>query len=202
MSKSGDIFFTPSLSRFMREYHVGLNVLIHLMLSVFHYPGIKHVTHNNKKKRIDRDNSFYRYVVTISINDLFMKIHFKEEGDMEEKTMKSITKKNGLLRKNKFSRLLVLAASTILFCPPIVSATPILGTAQDFAVLGASTVTNTGSTIIYGSLGVSSGSAITGFLGTVESDGPGLVTGGSVHQTDAVAAQAQSDALIAYTALF
>lgn len=66
-----------------------------------------------------------------------------------------------------------------------------LGTAGSFAVLAGSTVTNTGPTIIHGNLGVSPGSAVTGFP-------PGLVTGGTIHAADAVALQAQSDLTTAY----
>lgn len=94
-----------------------------------------------------------------------------------------------------------LALLAALFSVLPASAITILGTAQDFSVLGASTVTNTGATTLYGSLGVYPGSAITGFFGTVENDGPGLVTGGTIHQTDAVAETAQLDALDAYIAL-
>jgi hypothetical protein len=70
-----------------------------------------------------------------------------------------------------------------------------LGTAQSFAVLGGSAVTNTNSpTVVTGNLGVSPGSSVTGFP-------PGIVTGGSIHSADAVAAQAQSDLTAAYVAI-
>src|SRR5215213_6472753 len=71
---------------------------------------------------------------------------------------------------------------------------PSLGTAQSFAVLGGSTVTNTGPSVITGDLGVSPGSAVTGFP-------PGLVSGGTIHAADAVALQAQSDVTTAYNNL-
>ena len=68
-----------------------------------------------------------------------------------------------------------------------------LGTAQSFAVLGGSTVTNTGATIVDGNLGVDPGLSVTGFP-------PGLVHG-TVHAGDAVALQAQADVTTAYNTL-
>lgn len=72
-----------------------------------------------------------------------------------------------------------------------------LGTAATFAVLAGSTVTNTGPTIVTGDLGVSPGTAITGFTG-IAPGGPGTVVGGSIHSADPVAAQAQLDLTTAY----
>jgi Ice-binding-like len=70
---------------------------------------------------------------------------------------------------------------------------PNLGTAAGFAVLGGSTVTNNGPSVVVGDVGVSPGSAITGFP-------PGIVLG-TIHAGDPVAVQAQSDAAVAYNNL-
>lgn len=68
-----------------------------------------------------------------------------------------------------------------------------LGAAGQYAVLAGSTVTNTGSSVLAGSLGVWPGTAVTGFP-------PGIVTKGTIHAGDAAAAQAQSALTTAYNA--
>jgi hypothetical protein len=88
--------------------------------------------------------------------------------------------------------IVATVASTVLGATPASAATaPVgLGTAASFAVLGGSTVTNTGPSVINGDLGVSPGSAVTGLP-------PGVVNG-AIYQSDAVAGGAQADVTTAY----
>jgi hypothetical protein len=96
----------------------------------------------------------------------------------------------------KFLILFLVAALAALLSPPLVSATPILGSdLASFAVLGATTVTNTSPSTIVGNVGVwSSGgaNAITGFNSSpsVAVSDP-QVTGGLVEAGTAVAQSAQ-----------
>src|SRR5579872_5659758 len=75
-----------------------------------------------------------------------------------------------------FSALSLTAASP---------ATVALGAAGDFAVLAGSTVTSTGATQVTGDIGISPGTAITGFP-------PGTVIG-TIHAGDPTAAKAIAD---------
>ncbi|MEW2303327.1 ice-binding family protein, partial [Streptomyces sp. NPDC006655] len=87
----------------------------------------------------------------------------------------------------------VIAAVVVAVTPTQANAiaTPVpLGTADSFAVLAGSAVTNTGPSVVTGDLGVSPGTSITGFP-------PGLVNGAQ-HSADAVADQAQTDLVTAY----
>ncbi len=99
----------------------------------------------------------------------------------------------------------VIVCALTSFAVPVAkaSADPILATdLASFAVLGAAAVTNVPTSTIVGNVGVSPGSAISGF-----NSSPGVavadpqVTDGLVHATTAVAAQAQSDLTIARSSL-
>lgn len=96
-----------------------------------------------------------------------------------------------MLRKS--ARVLSGAGLAVLLCVQTASAQSSLGTAESFAVLAGDSVTNTGSSVITGDLGVSPGSSVTGFP-------PGTVTG-TIHAGDAVALQAKNDLVTQYDAL-
>jgi hypothetical protein len=87
--------------------------------------------------------------------------------------------------------LAIIGIATFLFSTAPALAQVPLGTSGSFAVLGGSTVTNTGASVITGNLGVSPGSSVTGFP-------PGIVAGGTIHAADGVALQAQNDLTTAY----
>jgi hypothetical protein len=81
------------------------------------------------------------------------------------------------------SALAAPAAEAIATSPP-------LGTAGNFAVVAATTVTSTGQTTVTGDLGVWPGTAVVGFP-------PGIVNG-TIHADDGPAAAAAADVLTAY----
>src|ERR1700730_17884556 len=94
----------------------------------------------------------------------------------------------------KCVRVLSGVAFAALLCGvAVVRAQSTLGTAQSFAVLGGSTVTNTGNSVLAGDLGVSPGGAITGF--------PTGTRSGTTHAADGVALQAQNHVITEYNAL-
>jgi hypothetical protein len=73
-----------------------------------------------------------------------------------------------------------------------ITSTVPLGTSAQYAVLGASTVTNTGNSVLNGSLGLSPGTSVTGFP-------PGhVVPPGTINKTNAAAAGARADLTAAY----
>ncbi|MDQ6754440.1 MAG: ice-binding family protein [Actinomycetota bacterium] len=86
---------------------------------------------------------------------------------------------------------LVLVGALVGQSPANAADAPVgLGTVAAYSVLGGQTVTNTGPTTMVGELGVSPGTAITGF--------PPGVAAGATHAGDAQAAKAQSDLTTAY----
>ena len=100
-------------------------------------------------------------------------------------------------RRARAPFFLALTAAAALAVPwtsanaAIVPTVP-LGTSANYSVLGASTVTNTGNSVLNLSLGLWAGTSITGFP-------PGIVNApGTIDTTNAAAQQAQSDLTLAY----
>jgi hypothetical protein len=85
-----------------------------------------------------------------------------------------------------------LLLSPVLLALPAqaVAVTPPLGAAASFAVVAATTVTNTGPTVVTGDIGVSPGTAVVGFP-------PGMVNG-TIHAADGPASAASAAVLTAY----
>lgn len=95
-------------------------------------------------------------------------------------------------RLSSGTALIVLLISA---SPAFAQTSPSLGNAASFGVLAGSTVTNTGSSVIAGNVGVSPGSAITGFP-------PGTVSSGNaLHAANATSAAAQLSLTTAYNDL-
>lgn len=86
-----------------------------------------------------------------------------------------------------------LAAAFVFAAVPIAAQASAvnLATVQPFVVLGGSTVTNTGPSVLNGALGVSPGTSLVGF-------GFPAVVNGATHANDGVAAQAKADLVTAY----
>ena len=97
-------------------------------------------------------------------------------------------------RRARAAGILAIAAIFFVLGPAFAAVAPGLGTAQSFAVLGATpNVNNTGPTIVTGDLGISPALAVVGFP-------PGTVIG-TMHAGDTVAANAQRDNTTAYGVL-
>jgi len=103
-------------------------------------------------------------------------------------------------KSSKLIALMAVVSLVALILIPIMGfaaqeATVNLGATASFAVLAHTTITNTGSTTISGSvggnIGVYPGSAVTGFP-------PGIISDGTIHFADATASLAQDDLVIAY----
>jgi hypothetical protein len=115
--------------------------------------------------------------------------------------LKDFGRRSNKMNKQRYvivSILLVLSLALagisfdVIASPPAANS-PTLGAAASFSVLGGQTVTNTGPTTMPGDLGVSPGSALTGFP-------PGIVgPPGTKHSADALAASAKSASTAAFT---
>jgi hypothetical protein len=93
---------------------------------------------------------------------------------------------------NKSNFLPLMLASSMLLATSAyaVGGAVGLGAANNFAILAGSTITNTGSSVVSGDLGLSPGTSVTGF--------PPATLSGVQHVADALALQAKTDITSAY----
>jgi LruC domain-containing protein len=96
----------------------------------------------------------------------------------------------------KISTLTVAMLCCAIFCGTVFAQTaPDLGASQSFAVLGSATITSTGPTVVTGNVGVSPGTAVTGFP-------PATIINGQIYSGAAsIAGAAQTSAIAAYNNL-
>ena len=100
---------------------------------------------------------------------------------------------------NKYLSASFLMIAALFFAassrPALAQSVPPLGAAQSFAALGGTAITATGSAVISGNVGVSPGSAVTGFP-------PAVVQNGQIYTgVGSLAGPAQNSALTAYNNL-
>jgi hypothetical protein len=97
----------------------------------------------------------------------------------------------------RIEQLLLVSVTTFVALPSaaIAQSAVDLGTAGSYGVLAGTSITNTGSSVINGNLGVSAGATVTGIFGV--DGGPGVVNG-TINIANAAAAQAQLDLTHAY----
>lgn len=115
-----------------------------------------------------------------------------KEPNVEAKAMLPVLIRRDITAPFLSCFLLALALS---FPPQLAHAqgqtTVDLGAAASFGVLAGTTVTSTGNTTVSGDLGVSPGTAVTGFP-------PGTVVNGAIHAGDSTAAAAEAALTTAY----
>ncbi len=94
-------------------------------------------------------------------------------------------------KRGRLAALTVVAMFSFAAVPVAAQAAVNLATVQPFVVLGGTTVTNTGPSVLNGDLGLAPGTELEGF-------GLPAVVNGATHNNDGVAQQAQLDLTTAY----